>query len=362
AVIVSRQWKQDGLSAKAMAIIELLKPIHSVYPDSYKFAKDSVYYDTKANPDRHLKAYYLLMRICEREKVKANQCFPLHTSWVPGHMQIDTRILHEKFVSGKLQGQKSDAELIWREVLDYDAKLIKTRANSKFGKSIMTDGVSVSVLRMDHQKLLEGQLQQDNCPYMENISSTHLSSQRSIATPPTRRPILSNFYVQMRMIHPQSSHPIHQQLQQLQCTECKLHSHPLHCKLRLSAYINQKQADAWLAHNLWQKFGKDCVLVMGNWPAPMAQFHKLIRGKGMHKMLQQHGFQVYLLDEYCTSKICPACIEGSLTTFKHVQNPRPYQRKVTPEVKCHGLLSSMLNFRHILNGLCKDGFRPARFM
>ncbi|KAJ2610024.1 hypothetical protein EV177_004172 [Coemansia sp. RSA 1804] len=175
AVIVSRQWKQDGLSAKAMAIIELLKPIHSVYPDSYKFAKDSVYYDTKANPDRHLKAYYLLMRICEREKVKANQCFPLHTSWVPGHMQIDTRILHEKFVSGKLQGQKSDAELIWREVLDYDAKLIKTRANSKFGKSIMTDGVSVSVLRMDHQKLLEGQLQQDNCPYMENISSSELA-------------------------------------------------------------------------------------------------------------------------------------------------------------------------------------------
>ncbi|KAJ2677472.1 hypothetical protein GGH99_005808, partial [Coemansia sp. RSA 1285] len=303
AVIVSRQWKQDGLSAKAMAIIELLKPIHSVYPDSYKFAKDSVYYDTKANPDRHLKAYYLLMRICEREKVKANQCFPLHTSWVPGHMQIDTRILHEKFVSGKLQGQKSDAELIWREVLDYDAKLIKTRANSKFGKSIMTDGVSVSVLRMDHQKLLEGQLQQDNCPYMENISSSELAGTTGCCV----------------------------LLQQLQCTECKLHSHPLHCKLRLSAYINQKQADAWLAHNLWQKFGKDCVLVMGNWPAPMAQFHKLIRGKGMHKMLQQHGFQVYLLDEYCTSKICPACIEGSLTTFKHVQNPRPYQRKVTPE-------------------------------
>ncbi|KAJ2535521.1 hypothetical protein EV175_006903, partial [Coemansia sp. RSA 1933] len=108
-------------------------------------------------------------------------------------------------------------------------------------------------------------------------------------------------------------------------------------------------------------------------------------------MLQQHGFQVYLLDEYCTSKTCPACIKGSLTTFKHVKNPWPYQRNARPQVICHGLLScksencmepiangsdasphhvrlwnqdlaAVLNFRHILNGLRENGTRPAWFM
>ncbi|KAJ2525652.1 hypothetical protein EV175_007732 [Coemansia sp. RSA 1933] len=118
-------------------------------------------------------------------------------------------------------------------------------------------------------------------------------------------------------------------------------------------------------------------------------------GKGerecKRKMLRQYGFQVYLLDEYRTSKTCPACIKGNLTTFKRVQNPRPYQRREMPEVECHGLLScknencmepmadgsaasphrvrlwnrdlaAVLNFRHILNGLHENGARPARFM
>ncbi|KAJ2526854.1 hypothetical protein EV175_007610, partial [Coemansia sp. RSA 1933] len=100
---------------------------------------------------------------------------------------------------------------------------------------------------------------------------------------------------------------------------------------------------------------------------------------------------VYLLDEYCMSKTCPVCIKGSLTTFKHIKNPWPYQRNTRPQVICHGLLScknkkcmepmangsaalphctclwnrdlaAVLNFSHILNSLCKNGARPAWFM
>ncbi|KAJ2530506.1 hypothetical protein EV175_007293, partial [Coemansia sp. RSA 1933] len=84
--------------------------------------------------------------------------------------------------------------------------------------------------------------------------------------------------------------------EQPQPTTCKPHSHPLHRKLCLSAYINQKQADARLVRNLCGKFGKGAVLIMGNWSVPIGQFHEPIRGKGMRKMLRQHGFQVYLLD------------------------------------------------------------------
>ncbi|KAJ2537582.1 hypothetical protein EV175_006679, partial [Coemansia sp. RSA 1933] len=296
-------------------------------------------------------------------------------------MQIDTKILREKFVSGKLQDQKIDPELVWRAVLNYNAKPFKVRANSKFAKSIMTDGVSLSILRkvwqeQPEEQLPEEQLQQDDCPYIEDIPSSKLAGTagRCVLIDPGRRdllycmketstiehpelyrytsnqkaketrtrwfcklretvktrcpdgdvqaaeqrlasfcrttvipagyqqyvearraewPMLSNFYARTRTIHPQSSHPMHEQPQP---TTCKPRSHPLHRKLRLSAYINQKQADARLVHNLRGKFGKDAVLVMGNWSVPMARFHEPIRGKGMRKMLRQHGFQVYLLD------------------------------------------------------------------
>ncbi|KAJ1962179.1 hypothetical protein IWQ62_003611, partial [Dispira parvispora] len=212
--------------------------------------------------------------------------------------------------------------------------------------------------------------------------------QRYIAARSVVWPLLSGFYAKTKTIHPRSGHPMHDQTHHV---VREPEGHPVHRKLRLSAYVNQKQADARLARNLRKKFGKDAVLVMGNWGAPHAKFQEPIRGKGMRHMLRQHGFEVYLIDEYRTSKNCPACIIGTLSTFKQVKNPRPYRRRSTPKVVCHGLLScknenclesatngslvtpprmrmwnrdlaAVLNFRHILNGLREAGVRPARFV
>ncbi|KAJ2539847.1 hypothetical protein EV175_006296 [Coemansia sp. RSA 1933] len=95
-------------------------------------------------------------------------------------MQIDTKILCEKFTSGKLWDQKINPELVWRAVLNYNAKPFKVKAKSEFAKSIMTDGVSLSVLRKVQQELLEEQLpeewlQQDDCHYIEDIPSSKLA-------------------------------------------------------------------------------------------------------------------------------------------------------------------------------------------
>ncbi|KAJ2078153.1 hypothetical protein H4R24_004679 [Coemansia sp. RSA 988] len=102
--------------------------------------------------------------------------------------------------------------------------------------------------------------------------------------------------------------------------------HPLHRKLRLSAYINQQQADERLVCNLRNKFGEDPVLVMGNWSAPMVRYHEPIKGVGMRRMLRKHGLQVLLIDEFKTSSICPECNVGELKNFKTVKNPRLYKK------------------------------------
>ena len=58
----------------------------------------------------------------------------------------------------------------------------------------------------------------------------------------------------------------------------------------------------------------------------------------MRRMLAKEDFQVYLLDEFRTSSLCPFCQNGELETFKKVQNPRPYQREKYPIADRHGLL------------------------
>ncbi|KAI9328982.1 hypothetical protein BD770DRAFT_423065 [Pilaira anomala] len=93
-------------------------------------------------------------------------------------------------------------------------------------------------------------------------------------------------------------------------------------KLKLSSYINQVQADKRLASNLYS------VLVFGDWSGAHTKFHEPIR----------EGFQVYLLNEYKTSSVCPTCTSSLLETFKKCKNPRPYQRSKNPIVNCHGLL------------------------
>ncbi|KAJ2478368.1 hypothetical protein IWW56_003755 [Coemansia sp. RSA 2131] len=118
---------------------------------------------------------------------------------------------------------------------------------------------------------------------------------------------------------------------------------PIHWKLRLSGYIKRQQADQRLVKQLRAKFkpkesDPEPVFIMGNWSAPMTRFHEPIRGKGWRTLLKRGGFDVYLIDEYLTSKTCPNCF-GRLSNTHYVPNPRPWRRRSQPKVKCHGLLS-----------------------
>ncbi|KAJ2496672.1 hypothetical protein GGH96_005682, partial [Coemansia sp. RSA 1972] len=171
---------------------------------------------------------------------------------------------------------------------------------------------------------------------------------------------------------------------------------PLHRKLQFAVYIKRQQADDRLVKKLREKFKPEDsdlepIFIMGDWSAPMTQFHEPIRGKGWRRLLKHAGFEVYLIDEYLTSKLCPNCNERLSNTHK-VPNPRPWRRRIQPKVKCHGLLScesracgefqgkylrekrsdvkrrlwnrdlvGVLNFRHILQSLRETGIVPARF-
>ncbi|KAJ2496807.1 hypothetical protein GGH96_005558 [Coemansia sp. RSA 1972] len=88
---------------------------------------------------------------------------------------------------------------------------------------------------------------------------------------------------------------------------------------------------------LKKRFSQDAVFILGNWGAPMTKFHEPIRGKFWRTLLKRAGFDVYLIDEYLTSKTCPIC-EERISTFHKVKNLRLWMCTKYPMVKCHGLL------------------------
>ncbi|KAJ2259556.1 hypothetical protein EV176_006872, partial [Coemansia sp. RSA 451] len=100
---------------------------------------------------------------------------------------------------------------------------------------------------------------------------------------------LTRFYNETYTVHPTSTHQIHM----FKTSEPQ--SFPLHRKLRLSAYVNQKQADQRLINKLRKKFGPNAVIIIGDWSAPMNRFHEPIRGKTWRTLLKRGGFEVYLI-------------------------------------------------------------------
>ena len=82
---------------------------------------------------------------------------------------------------------------------------------------------------------------------------------------------------------------------------------PFHRKIRLQRTLNKNKADDMLANKLRSQFGEDALLMMGDWSAPNQKYHEPIRGKGLRNALRHRGFDVVLLDEFRTSKVCPSC-------------------------------------------------------
>ncbi|KAJ2642867.1 hypothetical protein GGH99_008653, partial [Coemansia sp. RSA 1285] len=106
------------------------------------FAKEDIYYDAKANPRRHIKAFYLICQLLEEKGAKSMQCFPLRTSWIYSHMHVDAIVLRQQVI----KNGPSDCPDPWGKVVDLTACPFKSRSEHSFAYSADTDGVAISLL------------------------------------------------------------------------------------------------------------------------------------------------------------------------------------------------------------------------
>jgi hypothetical protein len=327
--------------------------------------------------------------------------FPLRTSWIPSYVTIDSKILCQNILgrswTNYYQGNKM---ALWDQVVNLHSRPFRHQEGGGlcFRGTIQTDGVGVTILkkRRDTQARYGARfaVQVENTRYINELTpGQHQEiAGECVTIDPGRRDMLFCMHEDSTAQHPikyrytkpcQDKHRktkdyrrilrqvkpqavadaertlVNSRSLTVQGFEQFLHNRslvtdlltnhygetateddtaPLHRKLKLSAYIRKQIADQDFIANLRDHFGENAVLVMGNWSAPHVRYQEPIRGVGFRRLLKKNGFRVYLIDEFRTSRCCPACEHTSLETFKQVPNPRPYRQQANPRVIRHGLL------------------------
>ncbi|MDF0682719.1 MAG: zinc ribbon domain-containing protein [Candidatus Nitrosocosmicus sp.] len=84
----------------------------------------------------------------------------------------------------------------------------------------------------------------------------------------------------------------------------------------------------------------DVVIGAGDWDQKQhMKFKEPTKGIGMRRLFRNHGYQVYLVDEFRTSCMCSHCKaeDGRCDTFIKRKSPKPFvdQTKIFP---VHGVL------------------------
>ena len=126
---------------------------YKIVPEEFEV---SYYYDIKATPQKYLK-YMIFMNI-ELEKIegKMYQFFPLQSSVIPNHIQMDTKSVIELLVDkGKkeyLDNIELNKEFLWDKYFNITQKI----KDYKFDNTIITDGYATS-LRFIHNDYIEGE-------------------------------------------------------------------------------------------------------------------------------------------------------------------------------------------------------------
>jgi hypothetical protein len=115
-------------------------------------------------------------------------------------------------------------------------------------------------------------------------------------------------------------------------------------KLKLNTYYNTLKSENKFRKKFKDTFGKDTTVIMGDWSVSSMKYHTPTKTKGFRRMFKENGFNIFLCDEYLTSKICPKCETKSLETFKTRLSSRPWRKGVWKKfMDCYVAKTNIVN-------------------
>ena len=117
----------------------------------------SYHYDVKCHPQKYMKHMIFMNIELERIDSKMYQFFPLQTSIIPNHMQIDTTSVIDLLID-KDKKKYFDNVILYKEILwGTYFKITPKIKDYQFDHTIITDGYAVA-LRFIHNNYIEGEL------------------------------------------------------------------------------------------------------------------------------------------------------------------------------------------------------------
>lgn len=128
---------------------------------------------------------------------------------------------------------------------------------------------------------------------------------------------------------------------------------PLFRKLKWFGIINKQKSEAKMIKNFREKFGApDNVLVcIGDWSRTQTpKNQEPTKGKSIRKLFRNAGYNIYLVNEFRTSKMSYLLENESnqeMEKYKKIPSPRPWQKGKL--IKCHGLLRSKCVLKNTAN-------------
>ncbi|KAG2196872.1 hypothetical protein INT47_011392 [Mucor saturninus] len=331
--------------------LETLRSVLTSHPVDYQFRGNSIYYDPKARLlVEHRRAFDELVISFIYIELPVFNCFPLRRSWARCYTTIDSKILCQNIL-GRRWTNRQDKIAIWRE------RLLKKLLEDVL-RWILDEEICYSVCMKTQPQTIQTSFALPNQDNFEKIKKyRRIREAVKLARVAAAERLLINYDSLNRDEFEQyiANRSNRTDIIQYYVNFLTNHrtAHPLHRKLRLSAYIRRQQGNEDLISKLDIQFGVEAIYVMA-------------------------GKRVCLIDEFRTSQCCPTCEIRSLETFRMVDNPRPHRRREDPRVIRHGLLrivprlwncdmTACLNMVDIVrsfragNGIPPQGFDVERF-
>ncbi len=150
--------KQEIIKCQTITDTDLLPHLNAIRPN--RPITKSLAYDVKCTPLDYLPCMIYMMKFVESKEFKIYNVFPLRNECVPGNIRLDTAILIYLFYDNdcRITFNRTKSELlnnikkykdeIWKYFFRTDLKCFNNSKSNKykFAHSIVTDGVSCSIL------------------------------------------------------------------------------------------------------------------------------------------------------------------------------------------------------------------------
>ena len=321
--------------------------------------------------------------------VKLFQPIPLRNTIIPSYMTIDTNVILSLF---KCYGEstlsketKKNKNYIWNKIFNLDKKVMKMKGYEF--KTIQTDGIGVSICfqKIGH-KFNQSNIDKDET-YINDLSDEDLKlckKKKIVSIDPNKQSLVymmddeknklryTTSQRRMESLSKRNNRITHtekvknkiiKEETKMSIYNCKtvnydefkkyiiektklndklkdFYEQELFRKLKWRSWIYRRKSEDKFLNKIEETFGnkEDLLLCYGDWSNPKQMKHIMpTKGIGMRRIIEKR-FDVVLIDEYCTSKLCSQC-HHELTNYKNI-----HRLLVCSHCKSNGLESKNVTF------------------